>query len=371
MIRIDVARRLGDFSLEVEFTAESRGVTALFGQSGAGKTSVVNMMAGLLRPDRGRIAVDDLVLFDSERRIDLPPEKRRVGYVFQEDRLFPHLSVRANLTYGQKRAAEDGNRIDLDQVAKVFDIENLLDRRPRSLSGGEKQRVAIGRALLANPRLLLMDEPVASLDSRRKNEILPFIERLAEEFAIPIIYVSHSAEEIVRLADTLVLLSAGKIAAVGPVETLMSRLDLRPLTGRYEAGAVIAGRVTGHDAEFGLTDLSFPGGVLRVPLSHLAHGAELRVRIRARDVTLAHDAPVGLSTLNIFPGTIVEMDHGRTGGALVDVRLDIGVPLWARVTRRALHDLDLGIGDRVHALIKAVAIDHGSVGQRGQKPRDG
>jgi molybdate transport system ATP-binding protein len=369
MIEIDVARELGEFSLEVKFTTESRGVTALFGQSGAGKTSVVNMMAGLLRPNRGRIVVDGLILFDSERGINLPPEKRRLGYVFQEDRLFPHLTVRGNLSYGSKRAGRNGNPVDLDQVANILDIGKLLDRRPGSLSGGEKQRVAIGRALLANPRLLLMDEPVASLDNRRKNEILPFIERLAEEFVIPIIYVSHSAEEIVRLADTLVLLSGGKVAAVGPVETLMSRMDLRPLTGRYEAGAVISGRVSGVDAEFGLTHLSFPGGVLRVPLSDLEPGVELRVRIRARDVTLARDAPVGISTLNVFAGTIVEMDQGRTG-ALVDVKLDIGVPLWARVTRRALHDLGLGVGDTAHALIKAVAIDHGSVGQRGQASRE-
>ncbi len=369
MIEIDVVRALGNFALDVKFTAESKGVTALFGQSGAGKTSVVNMMAGLLRPDRGRIVVDDLTLFDSDNGINLPPEKRRLGYVFQEDRLFPHLTVRRNLSYGSKRAPSNGHAVDLEQVAKVLDITALLDRRPGSLSGGEKQRVAIGRALLANPRLLLMDEPVASLDNRRKNEILPFIERLAEEFSIPIIYVSHSAEEIVRLADTLVLLSGGRVAAVGPVETLMSQMDLRPLTGRYEAGAVIAGRVSGVDAEFGLTHLSFPGGVLRVPLSDLEHGAELRVRIRARDVTLANAQPVGISTLNAFAGTIVEMDQGRAG-ALVDVKLDIGVPLWARVTRRALHDLGLGVGDRAYAMVKAVAIDHGSVGQRGQTPRE-
>jgi molybdate transport system ATP-binding protein len=369
MIEIDVTRALDSFGLEVKFNTESRGVTALFGQSGSGKTSVVNMMAGLLRPDRGRIVVDDLTLFDSEQGIDLPPEKRRLGYVFQEDRLFPHLTVRGNLTYGSKRAARNGNAVSLDQVAKVLDITALLDRRPGSLSGGEKQRVAIGRALLANPRLLLMDEPVASLDNRRKNEILPFIERLAGEFSIPIIYVSHSAEEIVRLADTLVLLSGGKVAAVGPVETLMSRMDLRPLTGRYEAGAVIAGRVSGVDAEFGLTHLSFPGGVLRVPLSDLEPGAELRVRIRARDVTLANTEPTGISTLNCFPGQIIEMDEGRTG-PLVDVKLDIGVPLWARVTRRALHDLELTVGDTAYALVKAVAIDHGSVGLRGQMPRE-
>lgn len=370
MIEIDVARRLGRFELDVKISTESVGVTALFGQSGAGKTSVVNMLAGLLRPDRGSIVIDGQALFDSERGIDLPPEKRRIGYVFQEDRLFPHLSVRGNLEYGFKRAPADERRVSLDQVAEVLDISDMLSRRPATLSGGEKQRVAIGRALLASPRLLLMDEPLASLDSARKNEILPFIDRLAGEFRIPIVYVSHSAEEIVRLADTLVLMSDGTVAAIGPVESLMSRLDLRPLTGRYEAGAVIAGRISGSDPEFGLTHLAFPGGVLRVPLAELEDGAEVRVRIRARDVTIARDEPVGVSTLNVFAGTIEEMDNVSARSALVDLRVDIGVPLWARVTRRALHDLDLGIGDRVYAMIKAVAIDHGSIGLRGQTPRD-
>lgn len=368
MIEIDVARALGDFALDVRFTAESRGITALFGQSGAGKTSVVNMLAGLLRPDRGRIEVDGRTLFDSEAGIDLAPEKRRLGYIFQEDRLFPHLSVRGNLEYGLRRAPADARRLRTGQVADVLDIAPLLARRPHTLSGGEKQRVAIGRALLAAPRLLLMDEPLASLDNARKNEILPFIERLRDEFAIPIVYVSHSAEEIVRLANTLVLLSAGRVAATGPVEALMSRLDLRPLTGRYEAGAVIAGRIEGSDPAFGLSHLAFPGGVLKLPLGELAEGAEVRVRIRARDVTIARDRPTGISTLNIFAARIEEI--GGEDGPLVDVRLDIGVPLWARITRRALHDLGLGVGDSAHALIKSVAIDHGSVGLRGQARRD-
>ncbi len=369
MIEIDVFRRLGEFEIEVEIVVEATGITALFGQSGAGKTSVVDMLAGLLRPERGRIAIGGEVLFDSARRIDLPPERRRIGYVFQEHRLFPHMSVRANLEYGLRRAPAAERRIGLDQVVEVLDVAALLERRPRTLSGGEKQRISIGRALLANPRLLLMDEPLASLDAARKNEILPFIERLSAEFAVPIVYVSHSAEEIVRLADTLVLLSHGRVAAIGAVEELMSRLDLRPLTGRYEAGSVIAARVSGKDATFGLSHLAFAGGVLKVPLSGLALGRDVRIRVRARDVTLARARPEGLSTLNIFEGTVIEIGGDAEPGPLVDVRVDIGVKLWARITRRALHDLGIVPGSRVFALIKAVAIDHGSLGLRGHGRR--
>ena len=348
MIEIDVVRRLGEFQIEVEIGVEASGITALFGQSGAGKTALVDMLAGLSKPDRGRIAIDDKVLFDSARRIDVQPERRRIGYVFQEDRLFPHMSVRANLEYGFRRAPASERRIGLDQVVDVLDVRPLLERRPR---------------------LLLMDEPLASLDGKRKNEILPFIERLSAEFAVPIIYVSHSAEEIVRLADTLVLLSDGRVAAVGAVEELMSRLDLRPLTGRYEAGSVIAARVSGKDATFGLAHLAFPGGVLRVPLSGLALGSEVRVRVRARDVTLSSVRPEGLSTLNIFEGTVMEIGGDAEPGPLVDVRVDIGVPLWARITRRALNDLALAPGKPVHTLVKAVAIDHGSLGLRGHARR--
>ena len=369
MIEIDVSRRLDQFEIDVEIAVEASGITALFGQSGAGKTALVNMLAGLLKPDRGRIAVAGQVLFDAARGIDLPPERRRLGYVFQEDRLFPHMSVRANLDYGARRAPAAERRIGLDQVVDVLDVGALLQRRPRTLSGGEKQRIAIGRALLANPRLLLMDEPLASLDAARKNEILPFIERLNAEFAVPIIYVSHSAEEIVRLADTLVLLSNGRVAAVGAVEELMSRLDLRPLTGRYEAGSVIAARVSGKDATFGLSHLAFPGGVLKVPLSGLALGREVRIRVRARDVTLSSVRPEGLSTLNIFEGTVMEIGGDTEPAPLVDVRVDIGVPLWARITRRALHDLAIVPGKPIYALIKAVAIDHGSLGLRGHARR--
>ena len=215
MIEVDVEKRLDAFTLAARFTARGEGITALYGRSGAGKTTLVNMLAGLVRPDRGRIAVAGEVLFSSHEGIDLPPERRRLGYVFQEGRLFPHYSVRGNLVYGRRRAA--GAAPGFDALVRLLGLEALLDRRVGDLSGGEKQRVAIGRALLAEPRLLLMDEPLASLDAARKAEILPFIERLRGELGIPVIYVSHAMEEILRLADTLVLMAEGRIAAVGSV----------------------------------------------------------------------------------------------------------------------------------------------------------
>ncbi len=365
MIDVDVHRRIGDFQLAARFATPPGGITALFGRSGAGKTTLVNILAGLDRPDAGRIVVDGVTLFDSAAGIDLPPEARRLGYVFQEGRLFPHLSVAGNLRYGMKRR---GGSVDFDQIVALLDLRSLLNRTPASLSGGEKQRVAIGRALLASPRLLLMDEPLASLDGPRKAEILPFIERMRDDLAIPIVYVSHAMEEIVRLADTLVLMSEGSIAAVGPVEDLMSRLDLRPLTGRYEAGSVLTVTVENHDAESAVSTLTFDGMRLTVPLVDVPAGDKLRIRIRARDVSLALTPPTGISILNIFPGTITEISDRKDGQ--VDVLINIGPILWARITRLAASRLGLAPGSAVHALVKAVAIDRQSVGRyrRGSRP---
>ncbi len=362
MLEMDVSARQGDFALELKFACETTGIVAIFGRSGAGKTSLVNMLAGLLRPARGRIAVNGGVVFDSSQGIDLPPERRRLGYVFQEGRLFPHLSVRRNLTYGYARAPAAERHIGFDQVVDLLGLEALLGRRPGDLSGGEKQRVALGRALLANPRLLLMDEPLAALDQPRKEEVLPFIERLRDTLAIPIVYVTHSMPEIVRLADSLVLVSDGRVEAQGSLEDLTSRLDLRPLTGRYEAGAVVRARVARHDESFGLSELSFGDAVLRVPRVEAAVGTELRLRVRARDVALAREAPRDVSILNILPCRV--RDIGTEEGAQVDLRLDAGgAPLWARITRRSLAELGLTPGARVFALIKAVAIDRASLGR--------
>ena len=362
MLEVAVAKRLGNFEVDAEFSCETDGIVALFGRSGSGKTSLVNMLAGLLRPDRGRIEIGGVPVFDSNRGLDLPPERRRLGYVFQEGRLFPHMSVRGNLGYGLRRVPAAERRIEFDQIVELLGLEALLERRPRDLSGGEKQRVALGRALLANPRLLLMDEPLAALDQARKEEILPFIERLRDELAIPIVYVSHAMPEIIRLADTMVLMSDGRVEAVGPLDELTSRLDLRPLTGRYEAGAVVEARVVGQDEAFSLTELSFAGGRLWVPRLDLENGTELRLRIRARDVILARERPEGTSILNAL--ACVVRDIGAEEGPQVDLRLDAGgAALWARVTRRSLHELELVPGSPVYALIKAVAIDRYSLGR--------
>jgi molybdate transport system ATP-binding protein len=363
MIEIEVEKRLGAFTLAARFATPAEGITALYGRSGTGKTTLVNMLAGLVRPDRGRIAVAGEVLFSSDEGIDLPPERRRLGYVFQEGRLFPHYSVRGNLTYGRRRVAGAGP--DFDAVVALLGLERLLDRRIGDLSGGEKQRVAIGRALLAEPRLLLMDEPLASLDAPRKAEILPFIERLRGELGIPVIYVSHAMDEILRLADTLVLMAEGRVAAVGTVEELTSRLDLRPLTGRYEAGSVIRAVVAGQDVTYGLTELAFAGRRLRVAHVPLPLGTPVRARIRARDVALALERPSAISIRNILPARVIEIEQR---GPLADVRLDIGtaaepVALWSRVTARAARELDLAPGKQVYALIKTVALDGASLGR--------
>jgi len=224
MIDIQIAKRQGNFQVDAAFQTQNAGITALFGPSGAGKTSVINMVAGLTRPDKGRVVVQDRVLFDSDQRIDLPPEKRSIGYIFQDGRLFPHLTVRGNLTYGMKLTPLSRRYVGFDQVVDLLGVDQLLDRRPAKLSGGEKQRVAIGRALLTSPRLLLMDEPLSSLDEARKEEVLPFIAKLPRTFLIPIIYVTHSVVEIQRLADRLVLLEAGKSISAGAVPEMMSRI---------------------------------------------------------------------------------------------------------------------------------------------------
>jgi molybdate transport system ATP-binding protein len=360
MLEVSVTNDYGSFQLGAEFTA-GPGLTALFGRSGSGKTKLINTLAGLENSARGRIVINDKVLLDTDNRINLPPEKRRVGYVFQDARLFPHLSVERNLVYGMNLLKPDEQRHSLDEIVKLLSLENLLGRSPITLSGGEKQRVAIGRALLSSPELLLMDEPLASLDMMHKEEILPFIERLRDDMGIPIIYVSHSIDEVIRLADTMAVMSDGAIAAHGTVEDLMARLDLHPMTGRFEAGAVINTVVLGHDEEFDLTELKCPAGIFMVPRTNVDPGVTVRLRVRARDVSLALDKPRSTSVLNVFTGVIKEI--GPLGDApQVDILIDIGVPLIARITRRSVVDLGLRPGRNVYAMIKAAAIDRKNIG---------
>ncbi|HKA39348.1 MAG TPA: molybdenum ABC transporter ATP-binding protein [Burkholderiales bacterium] len=355
MLRIDVERRVGSFAMRVAFETDAQ-VTALFGRSGAGKTSLVNMIAGLTQPDRGRIEVDGQVLFDAATGINVPAELRRVGYVFQEGRLFPHYTVRRNLLYGHERIPEGERYVRFDQIVQLLGLDDLLGRRPGDLSGGEKQRVAIGRALLACPKILLLDEPLASLDGHRKNEILQYIELMREEVRIPMVYVSHAVEEVVRLADWVVLLSAGSVAAFGEVEDVMGRPDLAAAGAMFEGGTVIDTRVTAQDMDDELATLAFDGGTLTVTNVDALIGEPVRVRIRARDVSIALDAPQRVSIQNVLKGRITGLDIGRSG--IVNVSIAIGATsLRSRITRRALQQLRLGVGLEVYAMIKAVSLD--------------
>lgn len=355
MLEVDVRKGLGGFAVDARFSADA-GVTALFGRSGAGKTSIVQMLAGLRAPDSGRIALDGTVLFDSDRRVDVRPERRHIGYIFQDARLFPHMTVRRNLEFGRRRRRGAAPAATPGPVVEVLGIGHLLERGVHDLSGGERQRVAIGRALLASPRLLLMDEPLASLDSERKREIIPFIERVQRQFAIPTIYVSHAMEEILELAANVVLVDDGRVVAAGPVEEVMSGIELARVVEPGDAGTVVAAEVADGDDGHGLAALTFAGGVFRVPASGLVPGARVRIRVRARDVSLALERPAGVSVLNIFSGRVVRIVP--TGDAQADVLVDAGgARLWSRVTARSVHDLALAPGKPVHAMVKAVAVD--------------
>ena len=360
MLSVNITKAFGSFRLETQFEVEEGSITAIFGKSGAGKTSTINAIAGLTRPDVGVIQIGNTTLFDQNLRINLPIYKRQIGYVFQDDRLFPHMTVRNNLNYGTPKTRDVTNSLNLTDITGLLELAPLLERRPRTLSGGEKQRVAIGRALLSNPKLLLMDEPLASIDVQHRFEILPFIQRVREKTGITIIYVTHALEEVIFIADQIILLSEGQVTAQGTVEEIMSRLDLHPMTSRFDAGAVISATYSGYDREFDLGELSFDGGTLRIAGLNAEIGIHLRAHIRARDVSLMLDKPKDTSVLNVFKGELIEIRH--EDGPQLDLLINIGTPLIARITRKSLNDLNLGIGSKVYAMIKAVAIDRKTLG---------
>jgi len=360
MLEFSARWRKGAFALDASFQT-GPGITALFGRSGAGKTTVLGLIAGLARPDAGRVSVDGRVLFDSAAGVDLPAHRRRVGYVFQEGRLLPHLTVRQNLLYGRFFNGHGKGVATLEQATALLGLGELLERRPANLSGGEKQRVAIGRALLADPGVLLLDEPLASLDAPRKAEILYYIERLRDDVRVPIVYVSHSLDEVVRLADSIVLLSEGRVLGSGSVLEMTGRVELRPYLGRHEGGAVIEARVAGQDLDSGLARLEFAGGALEIPDVEALPGEAVRVRIRARDVSIALSKPAGLSIRNVLAGSVAALEEEE--GPSLDVKLDVGgTPLIARITRKSARELGLRPGLPVFALIKSVSIDRRSVG---------
>jgi molybdate transport system ATP-binding protein len=344
-----------DFRLQVDLDVPATGVTAVFGPSGAGKTTLLRCLSGLERSPNGFMRLGDQVWQDESQGVYVPIARRSVGYVFQEPRLFPHLKVRSNLQYGLKRTPTADRRLTLERVADILGINHLLDRRPGTLSGGEKQRVAIGRALLTSPRLLLLDEPLAGLDLARKREILSFITRVHRELAIPIMYVSHAVSEILQLADRVVLLKEGRIVMVGTVNDMLSSVHLSEMSGARQLGAVIETRVASHEPEFGLTRLAFSHQSLYVPLQALEIGAPLRVHVHARDVALALGPPATpISVLNVLEATVAEVRDGQ--GASADITLDVGCVLVARITRKSLTTLNLQSGQRVWAYIKTVAL---------------
>ncbi len=352
--RFDVARQ--EFRLQVDLDVPTAGVTAVFGPSGSGKTTLLRCLSGLERSPSGYMRLGDAVWQDESRGIYTPITRRAVGYVFQEPRLFPHLCVRSNLRFGLERTPPAERKLTLRRVAEILDITHLLDRRPHTLSGGEKQRVAIGRALLTSPRLLLLDEPLTGLDRPRKQEILAFITRVRRELDVPMVYVSHAVGEIVRLADRVVLLRDGRVVAVGTLNHVFSSPGFSEMSESRQLGAVIEARVAGHEPGFDLTRLELNGQALYVPLQTLDVGTPLRVHIHSRDVALALGPPTTpTSVLNVLAATVVEIRDEHH--ASVDIVLDVGQMVIARITRKSLVTLNLQPGQRVWASIKAVALN--------------
>lgn len=351
MLKIDARKRLAEFEWRGRLEIRP-GVTALFGRSGAGKTSLVNMVAGLLTPDEGDIEIGGTCVFASRKGVNLPPERRPVGVVFQDGRLFPHLSVRGNLQYGRRRGARSAPA--LEEVIELLELEALLGRRPGTLSGGEQQRVAIGRALLTGPDVLLLDEPLAGLDAERRGEVLGFLERLKQDTDRVIVYVTHRMEEVVRLADRLVLIDRGVIQSSGGLQELLGRPELQSSIGQQSAGALLRCRIEQIDDGDGLSRLSCSGHALLLPRLDLPQEAEIVLQVRAGDVSLSLEPPRRSSVLNVVSGTVervVEED-----GALADVVVNVGQTLWARVTRRSVRELRLSPGVRVYATIKAASL---------------
>ena len=363
MIEVAVAKRLPGFDLDVAFD-DSSGATALFGRSGTGKSLTLGLIAGLTRPDRGHVAIDGVTLVDTSRHLSVPIHRRRVGIVFQDSHLFPHLSVRRNLLFGRWFAPPASSAVSFDAVVETLGIGALLERRPGALSGGERQRVAIGRALLASPRLLLLDEPFAALDRPRKLDILPLIERVRAEFSVPLVYVSHAIEEVVRIAEKVVVLEAGRVVAAGAPEAVLGATRRAADDPRFGRVSILTATVGAYDAAFDLTELAHPAGTLWLAGRAGDADTPLRILVRATDVSLAASDPGPLTIRSALAGRISTIVADGPLAA-VTVALDGGEALVALVTRRALHDLGMTEGTPVRALVKTVALDEGAVGGSG------
>jgi len=360
VLHVRVAKRRGDFSLQAEFELPTPGIVALFGRSGCGKSTLINIIAGLLAADSAYVELDGRVLSDTTAAIHVPTEARQIGYVFQESRLFPHLSVAANLRYGQGRTKAQAY-VDFDAVVELLGLGSLLARRTPQLSGGERQRVAIGRALLSQPRLLLLDEPFAALDAARRAELLPYLETLRDQLAVPMVYVSHQFEEVLRLATQVALIDDGKIIAQGDLGALCLRPELRARIGADAVGAIVDSEVRGIDASSGLLQVSVGSGELRVrtpvPTARTAIGigAKIRVHVLARDVIVATEEPHGLSVRNRLGGIVTAIVRDDLDTDLISIDVG-GTTLLARITTAATQTLRLEPGTAVWALIKSASL---------------
>jgi molybdate transport system ATP-binding protein len=353
-VEVSIRHSFGTFALDVAFQARSASVTALFGPSGAGKTSIVNAIAGLLTPREGTIIIGGRVVLDTAAGICLSARARRVGYVFQDSRLFPHMSVRDNLLFGWRRAPAKASESEIANVIELLGLAHLLDRFPRALSGGEKSRVALGRSLLSSPDILLLDEPLAALDQARRAEILPYLERLRDEAKLPMLYVSHAVDEVARMADEIVVLKDGRVAAQGSVFDLLTALD--GPAGIDAVGAVLDSTVVEHRVSEGLSVLSFDGGTLIVSRVDHALGKKLRVRIRSEDIMLAREEPRAISANNVLAATVSAVRFAQ--GQQADVQLACSnTKLVARITRASVARLGLEPGVPVFAIVKSVTVD--------------
>ena len=352
------------FRLDVEFSIPLRGITGVFGPSGGGKTMLLRCIAGLEREARGRLTIDSQIWHDDVAKIFVPPHERRIGYVFQEARLFPHLSVAANLAYGQRRNRQANSAIGSEEVTELLGLKALLDRKPRELSGGESQRVAIGRALLRVPSVVLMDEPLASLDEPRKREILPFLDRLHAELAVPILYVSHDLDEITRLCDHLVTMESGRVLASGELADVLNEPSSVSLTDGQRS-SVLNGRIEAYDDEYGLCQVNVDGMVLTVVGGKIELGTAVRLRVLARDVSLARAAPEDTTILNVIPVRVESIPVNTE--PYVQVALSCGEnQLMAQITRRSCDQLGLRVGEQIFAQIKAVAVKSVAAGVPGR-----
>ena len=350
-------QQLGETFFDIDLELPNSGITAIFGRSGAGKTSLINAISGLKKPDKGLISVSGTTLFDSEQGINLPTHRRNVGYVFQESRLFPHMKVSANLKYG----VNGTDKAHFDQIVSLLSLSSLLDRYPARLSGGEKQRVAIGRALLSKPSILLMDEPLASLDLPRKREVMPFLENLSETVQIPIIYVTHSLNEILRLANHLVIIDQGRVVSSGVTEQVWASRAMQPWQSFSEQSSLFEGKLVEHSDDYALSRLTLGKSTsLWVQKVSSDIGATVRLQVRANDVSITLEQPQGTSIRNILPVAIKSVETHQQGtnkqSVAVELELESGCYLWATITLWALDELNLKVGQNVFAQIKGVSV---------------